>query len=193
MTAVMWVLNGLRRVPVGAWVVSGAAGLVFALVLYAQHREASAYEQGKRDAAQGVVFDSVMLSRAAERVAKQMAHTDTVVRRVVVTRTRVESLTVALPDSIRRVPQVDTLVQTVRVLLTDVDTLTHAITSERAAWTEKAKVDSAAISALRILGTAQADTITTLKRRPTKKKAAALAIVSVATVEAIKVIVRLVR
>lgn len=174
------VMSALRRVPGQIW--AGLGVLAACWFVYGLHTRAvaDAYAQGKRDAAQGVVFDSVMLSRAAERVAKQMAHTDTVVQRVVVTRTRVESLTVALPDSIRRVPQVDTLVQTVRVLLTDVDTLTHAITSERAAWTEKAKVDSAAIYALRILGTAQADTITTLKRRPTRTKAFAYALGSAA-------------
>lgn len=160
------ILSALRRVPGQAWAGIGVVGAVW--LIYGLHTNAvrDAYAQGKRDSAQGVVFDSAMVARAAEAVALRTAHTDTVVQRVVVTRTRVESLTVALPDSVRAIPAVDTLVQTVGVLLTQVDTLTQAITAERAAWTEKAKVDSAAIYALRVLGTAQRDTILTLQKRP---------------------------
>ena len=159
-----WLL--LRRVPIRAW---AAVALVVAVgAVYGLHARAvsSAFQQGKASATSGVTFDSAMVARAAEAVALRTAHTDTIVQRVVVTRTRVESLTVALPDSVRVIPAVDTLVQTVGVLLTQVDTLTQAITAERAAWTEKAKVDSAAIYALRVLGTARGDSIRTLQKRP---------------------------
>lgn len=165
--AALWALRRLGRLPRGVWAFLALAALCSALVWWSEARRAAAYQQGKRDAAAGAVFDSVLLDRAAIRVAKQQAHTDTVVQRVVVIRTRVESLLVALPDSVRALPAVPALVATTQQLLVEVDTLTHAITAERAAWTEKAKVDSAAIYSLRVLATARGDTIATLKKRPT--------------------------
>lgn len=160
------VWSALKRVPRQAWGFLLGVTLLAAVYAFHLNRVHSAYAAGKRAAAQGVVFDSAMLARAAERVAKQTAHTDTVVERVTVTRWRVESLTVALPPEVRVLPPVDTLVRVTQSLLTQVDSLGTAITAERAAWTERAKVDSAAIYALRVIATAQADTIRTLNKRP---------------------------
>ena len=175
-----WALfSALKRVPVRAW---AALALVAALgSVYGLHVRAvsSAFQRGKQSATQGVTFDSAMVARAAEAVALRTAHTDTVVQRVVVTRTRVESLLVALPDSTRLLPVVPELVASVSTLLVQVDTLTTAITAERMAWTERAKVDSAAIYALRVIGTARADTIHDLRKRPTRKNAALYALLGV--------------
>ena len=177
-----WALfSALKRVPARAW---AAIALVVAVgAVYGLHLRAvsDAFDRGKQSATHGVTFDSAMVARAAEAVALRTAHTDTVVKRVVVTRTRVESLLVALPDSTRLLPVVPELVANVSTLLVQVDTLTAAITAERAAWSERAKVDSAAIYALRVLGTARGDSIQALSKRPTKKKAALYALLGATT------------
>ena len=162
----MWALTALRRVPRDVWFLVAGVALIVAGYAAVVRYGASNYARGKRDAAAGVVFDSVTLARAAERVAKASAHTDTVTQRVTVTRYRVDTLIAALPDSAKLLPVVPELVATVQAFTVQVDSLTTAHTAERAAWTEKARVDSAAIYALRIIGTAQRDTITTLTKRP---------------------------
>ena len=170
------------RRTVTPFVWGAVIGLAMIAGLWFAHTAAvdAAFSRGRQTAADGVAFDSLLLERAAVRVAKQMAHTDTVVRQTKASAKKATAAVAALSPDVAALPPVDTLVQAVTELVAHVDTLTHAITSERAAWTEKAKVDSAAISALRILGTAQADTITTLKRRPTKAKAFAYALGSAA-------------
>ena len=176
-----------------AWGVAVALALLAALWWAHTATVARAFADGRRTAADGVVFDSLLLERAAVRVAKSMAHTDTVWLRAKTAKAKTEAAITTLPPEIAALPPVDTLVRLTQSLLVQVDSLGIAHTAERAAWTERAKVDSAAIYALRILGTARGDTIATLAKRPTKKKAAALAIVSVATVETIKTIMRALR
>jgi hypothetical protein len=166
MTAIMMALTWLRRVPRDVWFLVAGVALVSAGYFAVVAKVNAAYERGKRDAAQGVVFDSVMVARAAERVAKANAHTDTVTQRVLVTRYKLDTLVVQLPPEVVNVPEVKALVTTVQTLTVQVDSLVTAHTAERAAWTEKARVDSSAIYALRIIGTAQRDTITTLQKRP---------------------------
>lgn len=163
----LWAWRRLRRVPADVWTVVAIALAGTALMAWSEARRASAYDRGKRDAAAGVVFDSVLLERAALRVAQQLAHTDTVT--VVVTRTQREVTKVieTLPDSLHAIPDVARLVAVTTRLVHEVDSLTAAHVLERAAWTERARVDSAAVYALRVLATAQRDTITTLTKRPT--------------------------
>jgi hypothetical protein len=156
----------LRKLPREAWLFVLGLSVALSLVVGIKHYGADQYARGKRDAAQGVVFDSVTLARAAERVAKANAHTDAVWLRVKGARKKVDSAIVALPPEVADVPEVKALVATVQTLTVQVDSLTAAHTAERAAWTERARVDSAAIYALRIIGTAQRDTIMTLQKRP---------------------------
>lgn len=156
----------LRKLPREAWI---ALAFVFLAVgCYAAQQNAlrAAYERGKRDAAQGVSFDSALVAQSAAAVALRTAHTDTVTRTVVRTRWQVDTLIRELPPEIAALPPVDTLVRLTQSLLVQMDSLGMAHTAERAAWTERAKVDSAAIYALRILGTARGDTIATLRKRP---------------------------
>jgi hypothetical protein len=172
MTAIMMALTWLRRVPRDVWFLVAGVALIVAGYFTVIAKINAAYERGKRDAAQGVVFDSVMVARAAERVAKANAHTDTVTQRVLVTRYKLDTLVVQLPPEVANVPEVKALVTTVQTLTVQVDSLVSAHTAERAAWTEKARVDSSAIYALRIIGTAQRDSIVQLEKRPTRLKAA---------------------
>jgi len=166
MTAVLWVLNALRKLPREVWLFALAVLAAWSMSRAILSYGAAKYALGKRDAAQGVVFDSVMLSRAAERVAKQIAHTDTVWLQAKASAKKATAAVAALSPDVAALPPVDTLVQAVTALVAHVDSTDHAITAERAAWTERAKVDSAAIYALRILGTARGDTIATLRKRP---------------------------
>jgi hypothetical protein len=154
---------GITRLVWGALLLTALVG---ALVAYVLWREDAAFDRGRKTAADGVVFDSLVIERAAIRAAKAMAHTDTVTQRVLVTRYRVDTLITQLPPAVAEVPEVKALVTAVQTLTVQVDSLTTAHTAERAAWTEKARVDSSAIYALRIIGTAQRDTITTLTKRP---------------------------
>jgi hypothetical protein len=162
----MAVVDLLRRVPAWGWRTLSASVIALALWIGHEREVTQAYAQGKRDAAAGVVFDSLLSQRAAEVVAIRSAHTDTVTRKVRTTRKRVDAMIAALPDSVRVIPAVDSLLGVVRTLTVEVDALVSAHTAERAAWTEHAKVDAAAIYSLRIIATNQADTIATLKRRP---------------------------
>jgi hypothetical protein len=118
------------------------------------------------------VFDSAMVARAAEVVAIKAAKVDTITRTVIQTRRKLDTLVVQLPPEVVNVPEVKALVTTVQTLTVQVDSLVSEHTAERAAWTEKARVDSSAIYALRIIGTAQRDSIVQLEKRPTRLKAA---------------------
>lgn len=175
MTAVLWALNALRKLP--AWAYGAVAGVAVCVALWMAHRSAvgSAYERGKRDASQGVVFDSVMIARAAEVVAIRAAHTDTVVRTVTRTVRRLDTLILRVPDSLRTVPEVVAVVEGARDVSAGFDSLVTVVTVERAAWTERARVDSANSYALRVIATARGDTIVQLKKRPTWKKAVGMA------------------
>lgn len=173
----MWsVWSTLKRIPKAAWGVLVGVVLVVAVVVLHRAAVGNAFAAGKKAATEGVVFDSVTLARAAERVAKQMAHTDTVWLRVKGARKKVDSAIAAMPPEVATLPEVASLVTAVNTLTVQVDSLTNAHAAERLAWTEKARVDSAAIYALRIIGTAQRDTIMTLQKRPTRLKAIAYAL-----------------
>lgn len=174
--ALLW---AVRKAPRSVWAGLGLLALCGALIAWSEARRSAAYERGKRDAAAGVVFDSVLLERAAIRVAKAMAHTDTVTRIVTRTQTEVIESVRLVPDSLKAVPEIARLVTVTTRLVGEVDSLKAAHVAERLTWTEKAKVDSAALYALRVIATARGDTITTLAKRPTKKKAALVALLGV--------------
>lgn len=171
--------TALKRVPRGVWLLVLAGLALWSAVAAVRSYGAAQYALGKASATQGVSFDSTMQARAAAVVALRTAHTDTVWLRAKASANKAVAAVVALPDSLRPVPEVAQLVSTTYELTAQVDTLTTAITAERAAWSEKAKVDSAAIYALRVIGTARADTIADLSKRPTRKKAALYALLGV--------------
>lgn len=169
---------GITRLVWGALLVTALVG---ALVAYVLWREQAAFDRGRQTAAAGVVFDSLVIERAAIRAAKAMAHTDTVWLRVKGARKQVESAVTAVPPAVAEVPEVKALVTAVQTLSVQVDSLTTAHSAERAAWTERARVDSAAIYALRIIGTAQRDTIMTLRKRPRWRTVAVGTLAGIAT------------
>jgi hypothetical protein len=173
------VWSALKKVPRDVWALVAGVLLVVAGYAAVVSYGARQYDKGKKAAAAGVVFDSVALARAAEAVAIRTAHTDTVTRTVLRTRYRVDTLIAALPDSAKLLPVVPELVATVQAFTVQVDSLTTAHAAERVATVERARVDSAAIYALRIIATAQKDTIQTLNKRPTRKKAALWTLVGI--------------
>lgn len=156
------------------WGVAIALAILGALVVGHVGRVDAAYRRGKDEARKGATFDSAMKARAEEAVQLRTRHTDTVTQRIVVTRWRVESLLVALPDSAKVLPVVPELVATARELVSDVDSLTAAHATERSAWVELRTQDSTAIDAVRVESSARRDTITDLRKRPSKKTAAFL-------------------
>lgn len=96
---------------------------------------------------------------------------DTVLVRVTTTKWRVETLLVSVPDSLREVPEIAELVRVTGQLTAQVDTLTHALDMAQATAAMRAAVDEAALVAARRVTRAQADTIRTLSRRPTWRRA----------------------
>lgn len=153
------------------WGVGIGAAIVVALVV--AHRAAvnEAFARGRKTATDGVAFDSAMLARASEVITIRTQHTDTVTRNVIKTRWKIDTLIVQLPPAVADVPEVQALVVAVNTLTVQVDSLTTAHAAERMAWTEQQKVNAAAIYALRVIGTAQRDTIVQLQKRPTRLRA----------------------
>lgn len=169
----------VRKAPRSVWAGLGLLALCGTLVAWSEARRTQAYQQGKRDAAQGVAFDSALVAHVAQAVALRSAHVDTVWRVVNRTQTEVIESVRLVPDSLKAVPEIARLVAVTTRLVSEVDSLKVAHVAERMAWTEKAKVDSAAMYALRVIATARGDTITTLAKRPTKKRAALVALLGV--------------
>ena len=167
MTLVMQLVQLFRKLPPSAYVI---AVLVLGLMGACWERDAAvdrAYARGKADAEKGAAFDSTLRSVVAQQHTASVAHTDTVVRRVTVTRLRVDTLVQRIPDSVRvRFPVVDSLVRVAVKLTAQVDTLTRAIDTERAAARLRVAVDSATIVAQRITINAQADRLVDLQKRP---------------------------
>lgn len=178
MTAITFALTWLRRVPRDIWFLVAGVALVVCGYFAVLNYGAEKYNSGKRAAAQGIVFDSVTLARAAERVAKANAHTDTITRNVVKTRWKIDTLVRELPPDVAAIPEVNVLVTSVRTLTVQVDSLTTAHAAERLATIERARVDSSAIYALRVMNTAQRDTIVQLQKRPTRLKAAVYTVIA---------------
>lgn len=169
----------LRKAPRAVWAGLGLLALLGALVAWSEARRTRAYDQGKRDAAAGVAFDSALVARVAAVVAERTAHTDTVTRIVTRTQTEVIESVRLVPDSLKALPEIARLVTVTTRLVGEVDSLKAAHVAERMAWTERAKVDSAALYALRVMATARGDTITALAKRPTRKTAALVALLGI--------------
>lgn len=150
------------------WVVR--VGLWLALALAAWGGIAayskSRYDAGRASVTNGVRFDAVLGAQARTADSLAQAHTDTVIQRITITRWRVETLLVAVPDSLRVVPEIAALMAATKVLAHQVDTLTHALDVERAVGRLRASVDSAALAAAAVTIVHQQDHIVKLERRP---------------------------
>jgi prophage DNA circulation protein len=106
----------------------------------------------------------VSVVRAADSTAK--AATDTVVRRVLVTRWKVDTLLRQVPDSLIAVPAIKSLASSVKQLTAQVDTLARTLDVERAVSRLRAATDSAALVSAAHTIAAKEDQIVSLKKRP---------------------------
>lgn len=168
MTAVLSILNALRKVPTVAWaIVLGVALTVGAWKAVAGYGQ-SRYEDGRRSVVEAAKVDGAAVGavRAADSAAK--ARVDTVRVRVMQTRWRVDTLITGVPDSLRASPQIAALIAGARELTTQVDSLDRALDLSEAASTLRAEVDAATIVSLRIVNSEQARE---LKKRPTRGQA----------------------
>lgn len=173
-------LTALRRIPAAVYMlvagVLAIAALTHSIMAYGESR----YAEGKRDAARGAAFDSVLVSQFSRVREVEVLKTDTIVQRLTVTRHRVDTLIQQLPDSVRTLPSVAPLVATVRLLTVQVDSLTMQIDTERAAHRMERDVLVAQATAQRITINVLTDSVQTLEKRPTWTRAGALAVVAAA-------------
>jgi hypothetical protein len=164
----MKALPGILR-GVFVWAVLTALVVGLLLTFAVQHYGQSRYDDGRRSVLQAAHFDGALLAavRRADSIAK--AKTDTVVRRVTVTRYRVDTLLQRVPDSLLVVPEIAALASTTHTLLAQVDTLTYTLDIERAVSRLRTDADSAALVSARVVIIAQADSLHTLAQRPTRR------------------------
>lgn len=166
----MWLraLNIVRRIPeTGWWLIIGALVVSTAVLergAYGDRRE----REGFAKATQGARFDSTMRATFTRERERVVVRTDTLVKRITVTRHRVDTLIAALPDSVRALPSVQPLVVTVQLLTQQVDSLTLQIDLERAAHTMERSVLEAQNKAAHAVIAVQADSIKQLEKRPTR-------------------------
>ena len=177
MTAVMAVGSALKRLPLAVWALLGGVALVLGAVWSVQAYGNARYLAGRADVLRSAQGDSATRAWAGAVVRQAEAHTDTVVRRVTVTRARVDTLWQQVPDSLRAVPEIEALRVGIVTLTTQVDTLVGALDRERAAHRVRVAVDSIAFHGYALTVVAQRDTIATLRKRPTWGKVAASAAV----------------
>ena len=169
------------------WAVRAALWLVLALAVWggiAQYG-ASRYTAGRNSVTAVAPFDVTMLgvARVADSVAT--AKTDTLIKRITVTRWKVDTLIRDVPDSLRSLPEIEALIAATQVLTAQVDTLTHTLDVERAVSRVRASVDSAALVSSSLVIVNRDDQIVRLKKRPTWR--------TVVTVGALGVIAGLLR
>lgn len=123
----------LRRVPREAWalvlVVSALSLSIWSIQSYGDRREA----EGFRRATEGARVDSVLLANVRARVDTVQAQTDTIVRRVVVTRHRVDTLIRALPVSVDTLPEIRQIKVEVSKLVAQIDTMAHQLDVQKEA------------------------------------------------------------
>jgi hypothetical protein len=158
-----------HSVPVAGYVVAGMAALFFAITSTVTRHGDRRFEDGRRSALQSAPVDSVVKALAKSATETAASRVDTVVRRVTVTRWRVDTLLQRLPDSLRVVPEVEHLVRLMVAFTAQVDTLTRAIDTERAARTIERTVADQQILALRGVVVVTQDSVRSLARRPTRR------------------------
>jgi hypothetical protein len=166
--AALVALRRLRSVPAEAWWGVAIFACILAALWGVKDYGRTEYARGKADARRGAAFDSAVVAMATAKRVEAKAKTDTVVRRIAVTRYRVDTLIQRLPADVRVVPSVDTLVRTVNVLTAQMDSVYLQGVTERQAADMERSVLAAQVTAHRVTINAQADTIAVLEKRPTK-------------------------
>ena len=155
--ALLWALRKARHVPRGVW--AGLALVVALAGLWRAHTAAvrEAFAAGRYS----VQTDAARVGLAQrETVTVVSARVDTVTRRVVQRVAVVESLIVAVPESIRvAVPAVDTALKACSALAQDCDRLRVLVGEERQAR-------EALTTTLGATVTATSDSVRTLQQRP---------------------------
>lgn len=182
MTLVMQLAQLCRKVPLSAWLTVALALLLMGGCWERGAYGAREYERGRQAVIKGAAFDSTLRSVVVAGHAKAVAHTDTVIRRVVVTSRRVDTLVLRVPDSVRvRFPVVDSLVLAATSLTARVDTLTRALDAERAAATLRFAVDSAALVYERVKVVGLQDEVKRLEKRPRWRTVVTTGVLAVAS------------
>ena len=156
----------LKRLPWEVYPAGAGVAVVVTLWAGAASYGASEYARGRKSvtASAEAVPASVAVARGADSTAK--AATDTIVRRLTVTRWKVDTLVRLVPDSLRAVPEIAALMTATTTLTAQVDTLTRTLDVERATSRLRASVDSAALVSAQMVIVSHTDTIMALKKRP---------------------------
>lgn len=147
----------LKRVPTWAYTATGALALVLGATLWHRAEVRAAFQAGRYS----VQTDAARVGPAQrETVTVVSARVDTVTKRVIQRVAVVESLIVAVPESIRvAVPAVDTALKACSALAQDCATMRRLVGEERAAR-------EALTASLGATITATQDTVQTLAKRP---------------------------
>lgn len=151
----------LRKVPGRAWIVAGLVAALVAAVVGVRHWHQEQITAAFAAGRYSVQSDAARVHLAQrETVTVVTARTDTVTRRVVQRIAVVESLIVAVPESVRvAVPVVDTALKACTALAQDCAAMRVAFADERAARVALQRSTDAGL-------TAKADTIAQLQQRP---------------------------
>ncbi len=163
------------------WAVRAAISVLLPLVLWlgVSSYGASRYAEGRASVTTSAasVPSSVTVVRGADSTAK--ARTDTVIKRLVVTRWRIDTLLRDVPDTLQTVPQIAALMAATQTLTAQIDTLTHTLNVERAVGRLRASTDSAALVASALTIVHKEDEIMALKRRPQWRTVAVVGVLGV--------------
>lgn len=163
------------------YLLAGALGVACCAWLFASRVE-RAREHGRQEvqaeAAIRVAAYQVAMMRAERALKEAQGRTDTVYRIVAGRAGSVQKTANRIHDTVRvAFPVVDTLVRESVALAHAVDTLLQVVQTERVAAAEVHMIDTTTIRAQAVIIGAQADTIVTLRKRPTRKLAGVIAFV----------------
>lgn len=171
----------LRSLPTLAYAGAGVVAVAGLLWAWHGHAVAVAYAAGHRDTVAAAHFDAALLAAADRTRAAAVARTDTVVRTVIRTARRVDSVIVRVPDSVRvAYPVVDTLVIASAQLTYAVDSLHGAFDVERTTTTLALSVRDAQVTQARFVAFALADSLRGARHRPRWRTVAGVALVATA-------------
>jgi hypothetical protein len=172
-------LNKLMRLPSDVWFGIGGVAAIALLYLSVVSYGASRYQAGRDSVTASARVDTVTVNtiRRADSTAK--AATDTVVKRITVTRYRVDTLVRLVPDSLRSVPEIAALVTATTQLTAQVDTMRQTLDVERAVSRLRASTDSAALVSAALTIVQKEDQIVSLKKRPQWRTVVTVGVVGV--------------
>jgi hypothetical protein len=159
----------LQRIPAAAWAVVAAAVVIASLLFVYQRHGNAQYTAGRRSVTDGARIDSAALLAARLLVDSAVARVDTVVKRVMVTRWRTDTVQQQVPDSLRRVPEIAALLAITTTLTTQVDTLQYTLNRERESRRMERIATTQQLMAARAVIVLTQDSVAHLARRPTRK------------------------